>query len=159
MKIVTCGLRPAVVLSICLVFLVACNTTTSRNFEARGAPASQAEIVQHFSGKFVKTGEGGTYLGIDGSLKGIDPAGGSPISIGSWSAGNALCFTLVYYGKQNGQTASSGEEETCYLIWINPDGTSIADPVGSGANLDIAKPVPGFPIENRFNALRAELGV
>jgi predicted outer membrane repeat protein len=149
---------PVALAVLCLLFVSGCMSTTATNFSERGSPATEAEVVTHFSGNFVRVGQGGAFYAADGTFQSVGPAG-EQISIGTWSPGKALCVNTTYYGIQNGQTASRGPEKDCYFIWINGDGTAMADPMGIGPNLDLARPERGFPIQARFNALRRNLGV
>lgn len=144
--------------AICLLFVSGCMSNTATNLSERGSPATEAELAAHFSGKFVRVGQGGAFYAANGTFQSVGPAG-EQISIGTWSPGNVLCMNTTYYGTQNGQTASRGPENECYFIWINNDGTAVADPVGIGPNLNMARPERGFPIQARFNALRRNLGV
>lgn len=149
----------SVVLAVLSLLSVSgCMSTTATNISERGRPATEAEVTEHFSGNFVRLGEGGAFFAADGTFQSVGPAG-EQISIGTWSPGETLCVNTTYYGTQNGQTASSGLEKDCYFIWINDDGTAMGDPLGNGPNLNMARPERGFPIQARFNALRRNLGV
>lgn len=134
-------------------------STTANNAAERGSSATQAEIKAHLGGNFVRLQEGGTYFASDGTLKSVGPKS-EVISIGTWSAGDALCMNQTYYFSENGQTGSSrSPANQCYLVWINQNGTAIFDPVGAGPNVNVAKPESGFPLEARFNSLSKSLGV
>lgn len=156
MKSSACHFTPAALAALCLLILSGCMSNTATNMVERGSPATEAEVAAHLSGNFVRLQQGGTFFAADGTLQSVGP-GGDEISVGTWS--DALCMTNTYYFAVNGQTDSYGPDTNCYFIWINDDGTAIADPVGNGPNLDLARPERGFPIQARFNALRRNLGV
>lgn len=149
-----------------LAFVTAC-TPGYVNTENFGAPATEQEITKHYSGNSIRypLEVGGksyveAYFAPNGTYRMValnEPVFGE----GTWKVHTALSrSTLILqttdYFVGNGR-ADSRDWSGGFVVYIQPDGSVIADQMGGG-NASQPKPTPGFKAQSRWNSLRKQAG-
>ncbi|MEH6647134.1 hypothetical protein [Sulfitobacter sp.] len=152
--------------SFLLVFVAAC-TPSYINTQDYGAPATEQEIRNHYSGNSIKypLEVGGksfveAYFSPDGTYRMV-ALNESVFGEGTWKVHTALSrSTLIIqttdYFVGDGQ-ADSRAWNGSFVIYTQPDGSVFADQMGGG-NSSQPKPTRGFKAQSRWNSLRRQAG-
>jgi hypothetical protein len=152
--------------SVLLVAVAAC-TPGYINTDDLGAPATAEEIRTRYAGNSIKYANelGGkpnveAYFAPDGTYRMV--AMDQPVfGEGTWrvhtTVGSLLLLQTTDHILEDGQVFSK-PQNLSYAIYIQPDGTAIADQMGGG-NFSQPKPTRGFQAQSRWQSLKRQAGL
>jgi hypothetical protein len=152
---------------MCSVFVAGC-APAPVNTNTLGEAATAEEIKAHFSGKSFRLADGENsvlsseaYFASDGTYKMV--AENVPQhSIGRWEVrskqgqSKSAMYILDKITDVRGQEKIEFTRQYYFNVYIQPDGSSTIVDIATGRGNVVPRPAPGFPLEQRYNALKKQ---